>query len=518
MTLYLKYRPTNLDELDLVDVGSNLKKLLSTDKIPHAFLFAGPKGTGKTSAARILAKIVNCEGKNQPCDECSQCQTITKGTNMDVIEMDAASHRGIDDVRTLRDAVNLAPVSAKKKIYIIDEAHMLTTEASNALLKTLEEPPAHVIFVLATTNPEKLIDTIKSRVTVVSFRKASTEEIVRSLKRVVVGEKIKIEDEALKVIASASDGAFRDAIKILEQVNAEGHDLTKEFLEEYLFSKKAFDIDAFIELLVKKDAKALILEIAKFNQKGVSVQNFLTSLLTQLRGLLLVKVGVASGPEGLRPGGVNISKLELIQLIELMMIASNDIATSPIEELPLELAIVKWCGADKNGDVVKEEVKNEPAYDSKITDSMPDMQNSTIGELIENKEKVVEITDSYVKVPDSIDGVNEEAWKNILIGIKPINASIEALLRAARPVSYENNVLTLGVYYKFHKERLEATNHRKVLEDVVGQVLKSPTRVDCRLVEPPPKEIIEVVVKKETVLTEGADRDIIKVAEELFSN
>lgn len=501
MTLYLKYRPKNLDELDLTDVGSNLKKLLSTDKIPHAFLFAGPKGTGKTSAARILAKIINCVGKNPPCDKCEQCLSITKGTNMDVIEMDAASHRGIDDVRTLRDAVNLAPVSATKKIYIIDEAHMLTTEASNALLKTLEEPPSHVIFVLATTNPEKLIDTIKSRVTVVTFRKANHTEILRSLKRVVTGEKmnagnIKIKDDALEVIAKASDGAFRDAIKILEQVNAEGIDLTKESLEEHLFSKKAFDIDSFIELLVNRDAKALIVEIAKFNEKGVSTQNFLTALLDQLRNILLSKVGVGE------VSNTSIPKTDLVNLIELLLMASNNISTSPIDELPLELAIIKWCGNDRDSEV-EHEIKKEIEYDSKITDK---------------SENVVEITDSYVMIPDSIDGVNEEAWKMILTGVKPINASIEALLRAARPVSYEGGILTLGVYYKFHKERLEDLNHRKILEDVATSVLNSPTRINCRLVEPPPKEIIEVVVKKETVLTEGADRDIIKVAEELFSN
>lgn len=516
MTLYLKYRPTNLDELDLIDVGSNLKKLLSTDKIPHAFLFAGPKGTGKTSAARILAKIINCVGKNPPCDKCEQCLSITKGTNMDVIEMDAASHRGIDDVRTLRDAVNLAPVSATKKIYIIDEAHMLTTEASNALLKTLEEPPSHVIFVLATTNPEKLIDTIKSRVTVVTFRKANHTEILRSLKRVVKGEKmnagnIKIKDDALEVIAKASDGAFRDAIKILEQVNAEGIDLTKESLEEHLFSKKAFDIDSFIELLVKKDAKKLIVEIAKFNEKGVSTQNFLTALLDQLRNILLSKVGVGE------VSNTSIPKTDLVNLIELFLVASNNIFTSPIDELPLELAIIKWCGNDGDSEV-EHEIKKVIEYDSKIIDTSHSIQNSTVGELHGKSENVVEITDSYVMVPDSIDGVNEEAWKMILTGVKPINASIEALLRAARPVSYEGGILTLGVYYKFHKERLEDLNHRKILEDVATSVLNSPTRINCRLVEPPPKEIIEVVVKKETVLTEGEDRDIIKVAEELFSN
>ena len=187
MTLFLKYRPKNLDEIDERDVSESLKKIISQKSFPHAFLFAGPKGTGKTSAARILAKIINCtnlEGVD-PCGKCEQCVSIEKGNNLDVIELDAASHRGIDDVRILRDAVKLAPVAAKKKIYIIDEAHMLTTEASNALLKTLEEPPDHVVFILATTNPEKLIDTIRSRTTYIPFRKANPEEILVSLKRVV---------------------------------------------------------------------------------------------------------------------------------------------------------------------------------------------------------------------------------------------------------------------------------------------------------------------------------------------
>ena len=248
MTLYLKYRPRNLDELDLTDVGESLKKILSGDNIPHAFLFAGPKGTGKTSAARILAKIINCTGKNPPCDKCEECHSITKGTNLDVIEMDAASHRGIDDVRTLRDAVKLAPVNSKKKIYIIDEAHMLTTEASNALLKTLEEPPAHVIFILATTNPEKLIDTIKSRVTFIPFRKATEEEIKNSLRRVIAGEKIKIEDKVVEKIAKLANGAFRDAVKMLEQFTFEG--------EGFLKKDQTLGVEDFVNSIYKKDLES----------------------------------------------------------------------------------------------------------------------------------------------------------------------------------------------------------------------------------------------------------------------
>ncbi|MBU2036468.1 DNA polymerase III subunit gamma/tau, partial [Patescibacteria group bacterium] len=167
-TYYLKYRPQTIEQLDIKEIRESLSKILKSGKIPHAFLFSGPKGTGKTSAARILAKIVNCEKpkvKGVPCNKCDQCKSITNGNNIDVIELDAASNRGIDDIRALREAVKLSAAKAQKKVYIIDEAHMLTLEASNALLKTLEEPPSHVIFILATTNPEKLIGTIRSRTT-----------------------------------------------------------------------------------------------------------------------------------------------------------------------------------------------------------------------------------------------------------------------------------------------------------------------------------------------------------------
>lgn len=510
MTLYLKYRPKNLNELDLADVGESLKKIVSKKSIPHAFLFAGPKGTGKTSAARILAKIINCEDLRKdgvPCDKCRQCTSITNGNNLDVVEMDAASHRGIDDVRVLRDAVKLAPVSAKKKIYIIDEAHMLTTEASNALLKTLEEPPEHVIFILATTNPEKLIETIRSRTTYIPFRKATSEEIVKSLKRVVTEEKIKIDDDTLGVIAEASDGSFRDGIKILEQLVAEEKDLTKEFLEEFLFKKKAFDLDKFIELLIKKDTKSLIEEIGKLNVKGVAIDTFIESLLKKLQTSLLAKVGV---------GTDEISKLDkdsLVNLIELFSEASKEISSSPIEELPLEIAVIKWC---------EEEAEDHSQFTRLKGNSTQVEASQTLpsGAHEQSRDLRAETEDPGTRKQTAVDlgdGVNDDIWKSILAMIKPLNASIEALLRAARPMSYDGKILTLGVYYKFHKERLEDEHHRKVLEDVVAKVLQSPTKVVCILVEPPPKKII-VETKAETVLTEGKDVDIIKAAEEIFSN
>lgn len=509
MTLYLKYRPKNLDEIDEVSVSESLKKIVSKKSIPHAFLFAGPKGTGKTSAARILAKIINCENlkDGKPCDQCDQCISIANGSNLDVVEMDAASHRGIDDVRILRDAIKLSPVSGKKKIYIIDEVHMLTTEASNALLKTLEEPPEHVVFILATTNPEKLIETIRSRTTLIPFRKASIPEIVNALKRAAIGEKIKIEDDALSLIAEAADGAFRDAIKILEQLVAEEKELTKESLEEFLFKNKSYDLDGFIKLLIDKNQKNLLKEINLLNSKGITVESFVESLMKKLRLGLLSKVGVGESPlEG-------FSKADYIKLIELLNKASKEMDISPVEELPLEMVIITWCegedggsgqdssdGSDQNSHSAKGEAGHDLAQTiAPSVCSQPTTEFSVTTELAAD-----------LKVDDG-------AWKNILSMVKPVNASMEALLRAAKPISYSGKVLTLGVYYKFHKERIEEAKHRKILEEIIGKVLQSPTKLSCVLVEPPPKKIIEEA-KMETVLTEGKDRDIIKAAEEIFSN
>jgi len=465
MTLYLKYRPQSLADLDLDLVREELTKIVASGNIPHALLFAGPKGTGKTSAARIMAKIVNCESKNPPCNKCQQCLSIMKGNNIDVIELDAASNRGIDDIRVLRDTVKLAPASSRKKVYIIDEAHMLTLEASNALLKTLEEPPDHVLFILATTNPEKLIETIRSRTTLIEFHKASPEETIRALTSVATGEKLKIDKEILFSISKMSKGSFRDAVKILEQLISQKIKLTKDDVEEFLLKRKAFDEREFIDALIRKDCKKAILMISDFVSKGVDVENVIESVTTQLRKSLLVKVGVGSGEE------IDLSKPDLILLIELLSFARSQIALSSIEELPLEIAVIKWCG----------------------------------DEVIQNEEPVKNITTKLSEITDDV-------WKTILTKVRPINTSIEALLRAARPVGYDGNILTLGVYYKFHKERLEEVSHRKVLEDVAASVMGCPIKVACTLTEPPAKKV-EVIP-----LTETKDNDIIKIAEEIFGN
>ncbi len=527
-TLYLKSRPQLFSELDSSEARDSLTRIFSSGKVPHAFLLAGPKGIGKTSAARIIAKVINCEHLKgtDPCNKCEQCVSITKGNNLDVIEMDAASHRGIDDIRILRDAVKLAPTKAKKKIYIIDEAHMLTTEASNALLKTLEEPPEHVIFILATTNPEKLIDTIRSRTTYIPFRKANIDEIVRSLGRVIAGEKIKIDKGALEVIAKVSGGSFRDAIKILEQLVSEDKDLKKESLEESLFRQKDFDLDKFTDLLAQRKVKELLEEVEKFEVKGVSVEIFLESFLRKLQEALLAKSGMDK--EDIK----TFDKAGLIELIDLFLEAFRNIPESPIEELPLEIAIIKWCGEENESSGHSRSVRLE--IDSPSAEGGNDSVNSgsntsgptEISDFNSVPEGLVQIGVSGTSEPasvstedlaDRLTSINDDIWKKILSLVKPINASVEALLRSAKPMTYDGKTLTLGVFYKFHKERLEDNRHRRILEDVIAGVFQSPTKVICTLMEPPPKKIVEEA-KTANVLTEGEDKDIIKAAEEIFSS
>ena len=222
---YTKYRPQKFEDLvGVAVVQAGLKQSLAKRRVGHAYLFCGPRGTGKTTTARILAKALNCEQVDskdwvgEPCGKCAPCRAISEGRFLDLIEIDGASNRGIDDIRSLREKIKLSPTLGRKKVYVIDEVHMLTREAFNALLKTLEEPPSHAVFILCTTEPKKIPETVRSRCQIFEFRRARTRDIKEKLKRICVAEGAKISDEDLVEIARAARGGFRDAETILEQV------------------------------------------------------------------------------------------------------------------------------------------------------------------------------------------------------------------------------------------------------------------------------------------------------------
>lgn len=495
MTLYLKYRPQTIDEIDLTNVRETLKKIILGNKIPHALLFAGPKGSGKTSAARILAKTINCEktGKNgEPCNKCKECQAISKNQSMDVIEMDAASSRRIEDIRELRENVGLSPSSAKKKVYIIDEAHMLTTEASNAFLKTLEEPPSHVVFILATTDPHKLPETVRSRLALVQFTKANEKEVARQIKRIAKGEKIKIDDAAQVAIARASDGSFRDAAKLIEELALLKTKITKEVVEEKTLGPGHLSMDSFFENIKSGNTKESLEKVEKLANEGASIENFILLLLDKLHMSLLAKEGI--GKDELS----EFTKQEVISLINLLLKAKADSKFSPIRQLPLEIAIAKWCTFFKSS---KKKV-NLANKSEKIKKEAPAKKVNG-----EKKDKV----DLVPPVIDTQD-LSQDKWREIISLARNQNTTMEALLRACEPVAFDGKNLNLGVHYRFHKEKLESVGVRRSLEEMLNSFFGSDVHVSFSLTE----KKMEVKEKGLDALTKTDEKDIIQAAKEIF--
>ncbi len=344
---YLKYRPKNIFEIDNSRVREILKKILEGKNLPHAFLFVGQKGTGKTSAARIFAKAVNCLNNKfnqtsssiEPCNQCQNCLAIDGGSSPDVLEIDAASNRGIEEIKNLIRETAFLPMTAKFRVFIIDEAHMITNEGFNALLKTLEEPPETAIFILATTNVEKVPKTIVSRCLKVNFGKAKKEDIISMLKRITKAESIQYNSEILNLIANHSEYSFRDAAKLLEELIIQK--ITDiEAAEKFLGIRGKSN---FIQTIEKKDLKKTLTWINEFAEAGGDFKNLIEQLLDQLRLILLAKKEVIIDEE-LK---TSLTVTEITLLIKLLMEAYQNLKSAPIESLPLEIAVVEFYNQNK---------------------------------------------------------------------------------------------------------------------------------------------------------------------------
>jgi DNA polymerase-3 subunit gamma/tau len=365
LVLYRKYRPQKFAEIvGQEHVVQTLSNAISSGIVSHAYLFSGPKGSGKTTIARIMAKALNCrnrkEGDFEPCNKCSSCIEIMEGRSLDIIEVDAASHRGIDEIRELRDGIKFSPVKEKYKVFILDEVHQLTKEAVNALLKILEEPPSHAIFIMATTEAYKMMPTLVSRCQRFDFRKLRLSEIIKRLEYIVEKEKVKIDKSALEIIALHSGGAIRDAESLLDQAitfsgavgsGNNGNLLKAKDIEELLGITDTYLISQFVDFLADRKTDKAIKFLNEIFERGNDPQEFVRSLINYLRQAMLMKIN----SDTMNPIIVGLSKEEQEKLqtqiarfrsedikkaITLFMEAETKMKYSSIPQLPLELAIV----------------------------------------------------------------------------------------------------------------------------------------------------------------------------------
>jgi DNA polymerase III subunit gamma/tau len=530
MALYLKYRPQNLDQLSGQDqIKQTLLTAFQNGQLSHAYLLVGPRGTGKTSTARILAKMVNCEkGGPIPCNECDTCKSITNGSNLDLIEIDAASNRGIDDIRSLRENIKLSPSSAQKKVYIIDEVHMLTTEAFNALLKTLEEPPSHALFILATTDAQKIPQTILSRVTRLDFKSANNPDLIKALKVIVEGEKIKIDDEALMLLAKAADGSFRDGVKLLDQLASSGETITTEIVEKVLQTSNFDQVIELLNAISKKDATLTLSLLEKQLENGLNTKELTQALMDLLRQLVFIKSNL--GEQLVKNNFGDEKYLVLVELakkyemndlvkdLDILQTSIEKLKTASILSLPLELAMVEICEDFARGPAtsVSRRTSSLPSVAavmrqdlSEVSPLATDMiatapENNVNLDSKDDKQKTDDVTS-----PDILK--IQEKWTFILETIRPFNFSLEALLRNVKIAECNDGLVILEVPYSFHQRILEAPKSRDLLESTLSEVLGKSIRVSTVLGVRPQR--IEDIANVEL----AADDEIITMASEIFN-
>ena len=515
---YRKWRPQTLAEVvGQEQVTVTLRNALSSGRVSHAYLFCGPRGTGKTSIGRILAKAVNCltDGKGEPCNSCNLCQAITEGRALDVIEIDAASNRGIDEIRDLRERVNYAPNQARYKVYIIDEVHMLTKEASNALLKTLEEPPPHVIFVLATTEAHKVLPTILSRCQHFDFRRLSQADVVSKLTRICSAEGIHIEPEALRLIAKSATGSLRDAENLLEQLATYyGSEVELHHVQAILGISGDWRAKELVRHIMNNDISAGIATINSINSDGLDLRQFNRELVEYLRALLLIKTGSDEAVDLTQEDIAELKELadgvSLPQILKAVKLFGQlELGLNNYSTLPLELALADCAlpSEEEKKSHIKEteyEFRQPPKVaPPPVTPTQP-KQPAAKAEPASVPAPVPEAATATPPQPGSEIEQLKLNWRRIIDEAPPNikRTPAIAILRSAgvKPVAIEGDTVALAFRYPIHKEKMETAENQQVAEKIISNFLGRPCHVRC-IHEPENNHLLKAALKMGAQIT-----------------
>lgn len=533
---YRKWRPQTLSEVvGQEHVTRTLLNALAGGNVSHAYLFCGPRGTGKTSTGRILAKAVNCikpttGGKGEPCNKCAVCKSVTEGRALDIIEIDAASHTGVDDVRELIERVNYAPAQARYKVYIIDEVHMLSPSASNALLKTLEEPPPKVIFILATTETHKVLPTLVSRCQRFDFHRLSQKATEEKLSRITKAEEIKIAPEALRLVAKSSRGGLRDAENLLEQIYTfYGADISLSQVQEMLGMAGDERARELVKYILQKDIGAGLRSIGRAVEDGIDLKQVDREVVSYLRELLLLKSGLDK--EG---------SLTSEEMAELKTLAG----TAPLEQilravklfgqlegtldndssLPLELALVDACiepAAEKPAPPVQTQptprpvagapnaAGPRPAYTNPVQQTAQPAGARPIPRPVET---------APVKEPAKVSALQgagsplEQLKNNWALIIQQVPDAVKrsaavAMLRSAgiKPIEIEGDTVVLSFKYPYHREKIEEFENKKIVAGLISKFMGHPCQIKC-IYEPEENHLVREAQKLGAQIIEVEDK------------
>ncbi len=522
IALYRKYRPQLFEDVvEQQTVVKILQEALKQKKIAHAYLFAGPKGTGKTSIARIFAKGLNCEKgpTPTPCMKCTQCLTITNGTNLDVIEIDAASNRGIDEIRDLKEKVQYAPVSARYKVYIIDEAHMLTMQAFNALLKTLEEPPHNVVFILATTEPQKIPPTIISRCERFYFKPISLKGLTNKVKEVAEKEGVEITDGAALLIARFATGSLRNALSLLDQAITVFNKIDENGIRELIGVPKDELLKNFLDTIIRKEPDSALSIVRDIEQSGKDGKIFVTEFLNYLQKLLDGKIlGFSELVTGIDSSFVELMKeqskyVSTKKIVEISFEFANLLSNMhlfPDQFFPIKLAALRSMEFEEiTGKQASQEEKFAPYAESHTEDVKS--VSTPVSE--EKKEEVVNKN-------TGLDLIKSQ-WKNVLDEVKDKDKPLHAILERVSPVEVKDDLIVLLAEKKFYLSILKIEKNIRILSDAIFRVLGKHYRI--KYIEPEPEKHVDMKedeiekVKKNEVVNKILtlfDGDIVDVKDE----